>query len=56
MSGARYELNVYEYFAKQLFWFGILTIFEGDLNPLNWTILNNFFTILIYIYFQLWLL
>lgn len=51
-----YEFDGKEYLAKQLFWYGFISFFEGNLNPLHWTILNNFFMIVVYIFFQLYIL
>ena len=51
-----YKLNLNEYLAKQLFWYGLISLIEHNLNPLNWTILNNFFMIVVYVFFQLYIL
>jgi hypothetical protein len=51
-----YKLNLNEYLAKQLFWYGLISLIEHNLNPFNWTILNNFFMIVVYIFFQLYIL
>jgi len=53
---SKYDINVFEYFSKQLFWYSIISFFEGYFNPLNWTILNNFFMIVVYVFFQLYIL
>ena len=51
-----YKLNGLEYLSKQIFWYAIISFFEGNFNPLNWTILNNFFMIVVYVFFQLYIL
>lgn len=53
----QYTLNKQEFFAKEFFWYAIFTWIEnGEFNPLNWTIWNNFFMIVIYVLFQLYVL
>jgi hypothetical protein len=51
-----YKFNFGEYISKQLFWYGLISLLEDNLNPLNWTILNNFFIIVMYVFFQLYIL
>jgi hypothetical protein len=51
-----YKLNFGEYISKQIFWYGLISLLEDNLNPLNWTILNNFFIIVLYVFFQIYIL
>lgn len=51
-----YKFNFGEYISKQLFWYGLISLLEDNLNPLNWTILNNFFIIVVYVFFQIYIL
>jgi hypothetical protein len=53
---SKYDLNSLEYLSKQIFWYAVICFFEEDFNPLNWTILNNFFMIVVYVFFQLYIL
>ena len=52
----KYTLNKQEFFAKEFFWYAIICFFQDEFNPLNWTIWNNFFMIIIFVLFQLYVL
>ena len=43
----KYTVNKPEFFVKEFFWYSVITFFEGEFNPLNWTICNNFFMIVL---------
>jgi hypothetical protein len=51
-----YTLNKQEFLAKEFFWYALISFFEGEFNPINWTIWNNFFMIIMFILFQLYVL
>lgn len=50
----KYTLNKQEFLAKEFFWYSFITFFQNEFNPLNWTIWNNFFMIVLFILFQLY--
>ena len=52
----QYTLNKLEFFAKEFFWYAIITFFEGEFNPLNWTLWGNFFMIVLFVLFQLYII
>jgi len=52
-----YTLNKQEFLAKEFFWYAVITFFEGgEFNPINWTMWNNFFMIIMFVLFQLYVL
>ena len=52
----QYTLNKQEFFAKEFFWYAFISFFQNELNPINWTIWNNFFMIVMFVLFQLYVL
>lgn len=50
----KYTLNKQEFLAKEFFWYAFISFFQNEFNPLNWTIWNNFFMIVLFILFQLY--
>jgi hypothetical protein len=56
MKENKHELNVKEYFSKQLLWYAVISWFEGNLNPMYWSIFDNIFLIIIFLLFQLFVL
>ena len=56
MMENKYTVNKPEFFVKEFFWYSVITFFEGEFNPLNWTLWNNFFMIVLFVIFQLYVL
>ena len=51
-----YTLDKQEFLAKEFFWYALISFFEGEFNPINWTMWNNFFMIIMFVLFQLYVL
>jgi hypothetical protein len=56
MKDNKHELNVKEYLSKQLLWYAVISWFEDNLNPIQWSIFDNVFLIIIFLIFQLFVL
>jgi hypothetical protein len=52
----QYSFNKPEFFAKEFFWYALISLFQDEFNPLNWTIWDNFATIIMFGIFQLYVL
>jgi hypothetical protein len=52
----QYTLNKLEFLVKEFFWYAVVTWIENELNPLNWTMWDNLFMIIMYIILQLYIL
>lgn len=52
----KYTLNKKEFFVKEFFWYAVICFFQDEFNPLHWTIWNNFFMIVLFVLFQLYVL
>jgi hypothetical protein len=52
----QYTLNKQEFFVKEFFWYALISFFQNELNPIHWTIWNNFFMIVLFVLFQLYVL
>jgi hypothetical protein len=51
-----YTVNKPEFLVKEFFWYAVITFFQDEFNPLNWTMWDNLFMIIMYIIFQLYIL
>lgn len=56
MMEKEYKLNNREFLAKEFFWYAVISFFQNELNPIHWTIWNNFFMIVLFVLFQLYVL
>ena len=51
-----YKLNKQEFLAKEFFWYAVISFFQDEFNPLNWTIWNSFLMIVLFALHQLYVL
>jgi hypothetical protein len=54
--GKKYSFSQLEFFAKEFFWYAIISFFQDEFNPSYWTIWDNFATIIMFVIFQLYVL